>query len=185
MLNCYVDWGSIDSVIQTVNLLITDRHLWTPSHDFTLPAPPENTWSTSRKCWRKTGSDGSLRSRNRGWGCSAASSPRWGLTHSAWHSSVFHDADPTASCADARLVCASRRERRVGMMRWRPSKGTWTASAETQRCTPLRHHRPRKQVGSPQSSDADGIPVISVSFYSDTFTLCECSEIFQQVPHHI
>lgn len=81
--------------------------------------------------------------------------------------------------------CVRRRERRVGMMRWRPSKGTWTASAETQRCTPLRHHRPRKQVGSPQSSDADGIPVISVSFYSNTFTLCECSEIFQQVPHHI
>lgn len=84
---------------------------WTPSHDFTLPAPPENTWSSSRKCWRKTGSDDSLRSRNRGWGCSAASSPRWGSTHSAWHSSVFHDADPTASCADARLVCAQTGEK--------------------------------------------------------------------------
>lgn len=112
MLNCYVDWGSIDSVIQTVNLLITDRHLWTPSHDFTLPAPPENTWSTSRKCWRKTGSDGSLRSRNRGWGCSAASSPRWGSAHSAWHSSVFHDADPTASCAVPTLVWCVRADGR-------------------------------------------------------------------------
>lgn len=31
-------------------------------------------------------------------------------------------------------------------MPWRQSKATWTASAETPRCTPLRHHRQRSQV---------------------------------------
>lgn len=78
-----------------------------------------------------------------------------------------------------------RREKRVGMMPWRRSKVTWTALAEMQRCTPLHHHKPRKQVPSPQSSDVDVIPgVCSLFFFlSSRSTLCECAEIFSSLIH--
>lgn len=56
---------------------MSDHLPWTPFQKFSLAALPENVWSNSRKCWRKTGNDDNSRNRNRSWGCSAVSSRRW------------------------------------------------------------------------------------------------------------
>lgn len=76
--------------------------------------PLENVWSSSRKCWRKTGKEDNLRSRNRSWGCSAVSNPRWASLHISF--SLFFLACPllvllTLWTLDTQLCCAQTGEK--------------------------------------------------------------------------
>lgn len=145
----------------------------------TLPALPENVWSSSRKCWRKTGSDECLRSRNRSWGCSAASSPRWALTHqhlrvgdsSLWIPLVRPHLVPLAFAQTGEKSRDDALEAIKGNLDGfsRDAKMHPTPSSQSKKAGRFW----RRSLRFPDS------------FCSIAFTQCECSEISQQVPHHI
>lgn len=166
-------WCFAQSNCSSLVLSPIDLSCW-----LTLPALPGNVWSSSRKCWRKTGSDECLRSRNRSWGCSAASSPRWALTHQhlyVVYSSFRIPADSTASRASG--VCSDGREES-----WRRAGGD---QREPGRLQPRRKDAPHSVVTEQESRSVHlgtlmlmGFLRFPDSFSSIAFTLCECSEIF-------
>lgn len=74
------DTFPLSLLLQPLNVYRTKTnfaYIYSPYIGFTFfTFVSENVWNSNRKCWKKTGREDSLRSRNRSWGCWVVSNPR-------------------------------------------------------------------------------------------------------------